>query len=187
MLTKGRTIDSGDSIQFHIQSEINFIKWFGHSLMADEHGVPIQVYHGSPCAGIEAFDPQYRGIIYFTPDLSYAQDCASRNDSEGRVYSVYLRLEKPARYSDTTVLDILEKYDAMGLTQKEIIESFELGFDPYELFEDPSVIQALSESGYDGVLFFEEFQESIGVFSPTQIKAVDNCGGWYREDPRIHY
>jgi hypothetical protein len=165
----------------------NFYKWFGHSLIADDHGVPIQVYHGSSCATIEAFDPQYRGIIYFTPDLSYAQDYASRDASEGRVYSVHLRLEKPARYLDTTVLDILEKYDAMGLTQKEIIESFELGFDPYELFEDPSVIQALRESGYDGVLFFEEFQESIGVFSPSQIKAVDNNGSWSTVDPRIHY
>ena len=62
------------------------------------------------------------------------------------------------------------------------------GMIDWALMDNPEVVSRMKERGYDGVKVYEpgdaaEF--SWAVFSPTQVKAVNNNGAWDPNDPRI--
>ena len=160
-----------------------FKKWFGNSVIVNKSGKPLVVYHGSDTKRITEFKGDLRGgIIYATEDRSYAEAYSENNT----VYPLYMRMEKPAEITDPVVLkvlgDVFEKY---GETAADIQEAYDDGADMYEYFENDEVIAKLKELGYDGVMFDEEGQLSLGVFSPNQIKSATKNVGTFDESGNI--
>lgn len=91
-------------------STSEFKRWFGKSKVVDENGAPRVVYHGAN-AKFDAFDPSKIGSLngrsegagfYFTTDKTVAKMYEDRA-SDGALYEVYLRIEKPMPY-DTPAL-----------------------------------------------------------------------------------
>ena len=84
-----------------------FYEWFGDSLIVDENGRPLVMYHGSPNKGIQIFDKNRIGNrdngffgkgFYFTPKYYVAEGYANTNDiypdfndqgNKGEVYPVF--------------------------------------------------------------------------------------------------
>jgi len=110
---KERTVFNSEGRPIHPTEEgvRNFWRWFGDSKVVDRQGRPIVVYHGSPIAGTEVFDPEVGGELvksglakygtYFTSNPEVASEYAAgrrREDgvtSEQSVYPVYLKIENP--------------------------------------------------------------------------------------------
>lgn len=148
------------------QEATEFKSWFGNSKAVDDSGNPLVVYHGSEAKDIKKFKTGNRGLIYVTQDKGYAE--AYTND-DGRVYELNVKIENPASYLDDKVMQVLLE-ENKDLNRDDIVEAFEAGYDPYEIFEKKSVIKKLKSLGYDGFVFEEEGQTSIGVFSADQLR-----------------
>lgn len=91
----------GEGNFFHIEkakvNENTFEKWFGNSVLKDENGNPIKMYHGTD-AQFDAFSKDFIGStgafegygFNFTPHYSSAAHYNSKN-----VIEAYLRVENP--------------------------------------------------------------------------------------------
>lgn len=111
-----------ESIENNILNNPNFIKWFGNSKVVDENGKPLIVYHGSPQMFNE-FSHDKIGIhgtsegggFYFTNAI----DVAKAYVESGKLYEVYLKIEKPLSYTNKKITRIqlgkfLSKCDPEG-------------------------------------------------------------------------
>ena len=138
-----------------------FKAWFGDSVVVDESGGPLEVYHGTS-ADFTAFDPSKRGKtdegwlgsgFYFTTDRSVAESYGKRTI--------------PA-YLHATRL-----FDFTGQNFKRVVDSHG-GPDGFADW--------LRSEGYDGAKLWSQ----IMVLDPTQIKSVDNRGAFNPNDPDIY-
>ena len=102
------------------------------SKVVDENGEPLVVYHGSPKQSINEFSAGNRGLIYVTEDKSYAKDYT--DDGSGELYSLFANVKNPATYKSEDVMQVLLD-ETNDLERDDIIDAFEKGYDPYELFE----------------------------------------------------
>lgn len=173
-----------------------FRKWFGDSVVVDEQGRPLVVYHGTG----RSFDAFERGRgsrgdagqgshivdtgwfgsgFYFTPSGRVASHWADvrKTDEERNVMPVYLALRNPL------VVDRPD-YDSGATTLGKALAN--MGF----FDESPSAQTAFLQSqGYDGVIAnWGGKLDEIVAFEPTQIKsAIGNRGTWSAADPDIRY
>lgn len=173
-----------------------FRKWFGDSVVVDEQGRPLVVYHGTG----RSFDAFERGRgsrgdagqgshivdtgwfgsgFYFTPSGRVASHWADvrKTDEERNVMPVYLTLRNPL------VVDRPD-YDSGATTLGKALAK--MGF----FDESPSAQTAFLQSqGYDGVIAnWGGKLDEIVAFEPTQIKsAIGNRGTWSAADPDIRY
>lgn len=155
------------------------------SVCKDSDGHPFVMYHGSQSKDITVFNGGHRGIIYVTPDISYASACATNDYSEGHIYELYVNITKLATHQDPMVMQILTSV-FNEYSEDEIYEAFLTGNDAYEFFENDEVIMLLKSAMYDGVMFEEEGQASIGVFYPNQLKSVKNSGAYSENSDNIY-
>jgi len=145
-----------------------FRRWFGDSVVVDENGEPLVVYHGGfDVIGSESgsFRLSEDGLlgpgIYFTPERSFAESFLwKQRGGSASVGSFFLRIERPlAVFSD-------EPYAAIG---ERIRRSYKRGL-------------------IDGVLLFNRSGpiEEILVFDPRQVKAaLANDGSFDSENPDV--
>jgi GNAT superfamily N-acetyltransferase len=171
--------------QFRNSLNENFYKWFENSKIVDENGVPKVVYHGSPNTDIENFedskkgyttDPGIRGRgFYFTS----MENTAKAYAKEGRVYNVYLKIEKPF---DLLSFNSLEEIaDSIGVDVSILNErGRDTEYHSIKVYTPyiGTFTGQVRSSGYDGILHGQE----IIVFEPNQIKSVDNNGDWSESD-----
>lgn len=173
----------------------NFWRWFGSSKVVDRKGNPQIVYHGG-ADGIEAFDPAAIGRSYgqdevgffFTDDnsdtpwgaKSYAHR-AAHYEGPGTVYSVFLRIERP--YT-------LEQFaEDNGRPVEDYIIDGDEPQHPMHVIDHfrAEVMAGAQKHGCDGLIFHYDGDATFVVFSPNQIKAVNNSGIWNVADDRIHH
>jgi hypothetical protein len=102
----------------------NFYKWFGKSKVVDEKGEPLIVYHGSP-AIFKEFNHdligKHKGTsegfgFYFTNNKNVAK---GYNKDGGKLYEVYLKIEKPLGFTKKTITKIqlskfIKEFDPTG-------------------------------------------------------------------------
>lgn len=164
-----RVVDAQDLELF--QSDA-FERWFGSSVVTDEQGDPLVVYHGSTSKDVEVFDTSLvttRGAgdqagTYFTPDPmtagNYTRPPIGSKDrkARGKVYAAYLRIERPL---DTT--EDIKRLRKTGLS-----------------FGDAKreALKKLDRENHDGIVFRgDDFNPpEYVVFSSEQIKSTDNRG-----------
>ncbi len=154
-----------------------FRAWFRDSKVVDEDGKPLVVHHATDSI-LEggAFDPTRKGKNFL--DAGGFFFGASKLDVEGHgkhVVDVYLSLQNPL------ILD----------AGKDHPEEF-------WFLNRGAYLQQAAEGGHDGVIVRgEDFVDAMEgetpinamyvAFEPTQIKSVDNLGGFDPGDPRIKF
>ncbi len=151
-----------------------FKKWFGDSKVIDENGQPLVAYHGTESN--EAFSVFETNSPDGTPAIYFSSNKKVANSYSGKlpIYEVYLKMENPL------------EVDAQGKEYNDFAA------------EMRSNIDYASRNGYDGVIVKNIrdgwSQEKGGkvattyvVFSPEQIKSVDNQGTFDESNPNIYY
>lgn len=151
-----------------------FKKWFGDSKVIDKNGQPLVVYHGTESN--EAFSVFETNSPDGTPAIYFSSNKKVANSYSGNlpIYEVYLKMENPL------------EVDAQGKEYNDFAA------------EMRSNIDYASRNGYDGVIVKNIrdgwSQEKGGkvattyvVFSPEQIKSVDNQGTFDESNPNIYY
>lgn len=173
-----------------------FRKWFGDSKVVDGRGRPLIAYHGTAEA-FSAFDPSKVGStfevdysgFFFTNSKKTAEDYADaaaaiarnrKKTGQPRVVSAYLSIKNPwVIFVDTDTQ-----------TGKSPIAHFESGDGVFNVGQNRVIAYAI-DSGYDGMIIRDErgidddHEALFVVFSPTQIKAVDNDGTFDVDDSDI--
>ncbi len=153
-----------------------FREWFGDSKVVDENGAPLVVYHGTR-ADFEAFSD---GVTFFAFDRETADDYAVEAFSDGdpSVIEAYLRVENPAGEADV--------FRLAGVPDDGTSFAFEA--------LDENVVAALRSKGFDGIVFENDAspsdpggppRHSIAVFSPEQVKSVNNRGTFDPDDANM--
>lgn len=188
-----------------VESEA-FKAWFGDSKVVDADGKPLVVYHGTR-AEFEAFRAgAANAAIWATPDATSAGRFASgdltRSGDSPRVLALYMRIEKPFDPANppTEIFDDLADFLTPGWLNKrdaakarrDMVREFKAGnfasvFGPGNAFVSERVRDFLVERGFDGLIRGDADPGAYAVFSPEQIKAVDNVGTFDRNDARILY
>lgn len=159
-----------------------FRRWFGDSVVADEEGEPLVVYHGT-ASNFSVFRSDRIGEVtdagtlgagfYFTTLMdaaqSYAVAAAEKTGGQPKIIHAYLRIENP------------------WPAPRRI---WQLGSDPKAAKKHST---SLKKQGFDGVFFHIDqsvlnapsFDEFV-VFDPRQIKsATDNDGSFDPENPDV--
>ncbi len=168
-----------------------FRRWFGESVVTDEGGEPLVVYHGTQSGDIEAFDTQRGGVttgnitsvwgVFFTPYLAEASRFATEpftgrdpSATGANVVPVYLNIRKPYEMSRAEWDTHAEKV-FRGMDEQQAIA------------EETSFRESLEEQGYDGIVIKNRQGVAEYVaFRPEQIKsAVGNRGTFDPSDLRI--
>ena len=187
-----------------------FKKWFGDSKVVDENGKPIVVYHGT-INKFEIFDKNKGGQLdgsynsktafYFTNDKDSAnrfadihkdqkimglekevhfgkgynnpenkaklrQEIFDTENKENEIYSVFLSIKNPL------IIDYKEE--------------------EYNTKKIDNLIKKAIKNGNDGLIIRDIADEGLisdqyAVFSPEQIKSVNNQGTFDENNPNIYY
>ena len=159
-----------------------FWDWFGDSKVVNEDGSPKVVYHGTPekftqfHLGRKAVHGEEFGI-FFSENLRQAKKYATgyHDERKGYVIKAYISLKNPRIIEHEQFVQSDEyrnylrhpKYAPIGVA-----------------------IQKAKESGHDG-LIIKNWADYGGthtqyiVFSPNQIKSVNNDGTWDADDDSI--
>lgn len=151
-----------------------FKKWFGDSKVVDKNGQPLVAYHGTESN--EAFSVFETNSPDGTPAIYFSSNKKVANSYSGNlpIYEVYLKMENPL------------EVDAQGKEYNDFAA------------EMRSNIDYASRNGYDGVIvknIRDDWSQEKGgkvattyvVFSPEQIKSVNNQGTFDESNPNIYY
>lgn len=120
-----RISDSKKSIE-------NFYNWFGNSKIVDEKGNPLVVYHGTDVKDLEYFDKE-KGYSatdsigsWFGKNKKIAEQRVKDRGGDGRVYSLYLSIQKPLVVENRSELNkkIAEKMENVS-EEDDLIEMLE--------------------------------------------------------------
>jgi len=150
-----------------------FKTWFGNSVVKNEAGDPLVVYHGTP------YDfNSFRGdgvLNMFTPNAEHASFFAR---GAGSTMPVYLSIQNP--------LEITQQQLEDRLTEEQSDD----GMLPRDLLEE--IVAEAVAAGNDGVIvrdFFDlEYTEDLFIpVQPTQIKSTLNRGFFDPNETNILY
>ena len=160
----------------HPQTETPaFKRWFGKSVVVDENGAPLVVYHGTQ-SSFEAFGIDlalFGGVgrkmspTWFTANPEHAAYFARESGRGGSIMPAYLSIQRPL---------VVKDVPALGWRDED----------------KDKVLKRAKRGGYDGVIFpaMQDLNAGVGdtyvVFEPTQIKsATGNAGTFDPKDPSI--
>lgn len=157
----------------------SFWDWFKNSKIKDSSGNPLICYHGSKNPSFNSFNPIKPN--FFTYDKKYA---SMYKQGKGKLFSVYLKIEKPFSTKDEMSLNIYnnsflqyaEKYNNNNEIYYKLNMGEEIPFPAVNLFF--SFLRKESRSGnldYDGIIVDEgSGRMAIVPLYPNQIKSVKN-------------
>jgi hypothetical protein len=134
-----------------------FRRFFGDSKVVNENGEPQVMYHVTDSVFDTFQSGNSAGTYYFAPTPKAAKKAAR---GKKLAMPVYLRMENPVNTKDNPM--------------------------PWYEAENDFSVAKWREQKYDGVYVKDESGISIAVFSPEQIKSVNNQGTWNTHDPNIY-
>ena len=162
-------------------------KFFAGSKVVDGNGNLLVMYHGTTVFGyITKFKRGKKGWlgpgIYLTSMRADAQRYAdAMGEGNGRLYELYANITKPLVVTDgNPVPGILKAAYGRDSVYKSRSE---------KQANDPSIvtqadINKLRAKGYDGIVWDYGGNKEVSVFSPEQIKLVDNASPTESQDIR---
>lgn len=191
-----------------------FKKWFKKSVVVDLFKRPLIVFHGTPQENVNL--QEFKGDKhYFAKTKFYAEpfadDYGNNSGFEGKVFAVYLSIQKPfdlTRFKTKNIknsefIDLMKKH-GIQLTEKTLQNINKLGneettpiFRFTRLLNKEDITQIKSK-GYDGIIQ-EEFNgdgrlkwnrrtdKAFIVFDSEQIKSVNNQGTFDENNPNIYF
>lgn len=191
-----------------------FKKWFKKSAVVDLFKRPLIVFHGTPQenGNLQEFkgDKHYFAKTKFYAE-PFADDYGNNSGFEGKVFAVYLSIQKPidlTRFKTKNIkssefIDLMKKH-GIQLTEKTLQNINKLGneettpiFRFTRLLNKEDITQIKSK-GYDGIIQ-EEFNgdgrlkwnrrtdKAFIVFDSEQIKSVNNQGTFDKNNPNIYF
>lgn len=194
-----------------------FKKWFGKSVAKTITGKPLVLYHGTPQKNGEFDTFENSNKYYFSTKEQYAkyfaEDFGANDGLEGKVYPVYLSIQKPLNLTKFKNKNVSAEEFINFLNEKDITLSKETieainnlenkSYTPifrYTRLLNDTDIEQIKSKGYDGITQLEEneFKNKYGVFEKiddkvfivfdnTQIKSVDNRGTFDSENANIYF
>lgn len=149
-----------------ILCESTFDAWFGHSVVVDDHGAPLEVYHGT-AAKFSRFERQ-RSIpmaeigFWFAASPIVAQLVGLLKGNDIRVIRAYLRLEHPVEFARPGA-------DGLGLLVNAIAPKGEVTREAVTEFRNRLIAE-----GHDGLILRNVSADggrtdNYVVFSPEQV------------------
>lgn len=151
-----------------------FYEWFGDSLIVDEKGRPLVVYHGTN-AEFDVFDKGKikRGIgFWFSSNKETSKEY-------GNIKEFYLSVKNPIDVNKNRSDFIKLAKEAMPEIPNDVSEHYIIS----DALGSTVFKEYLQNQGYDAI----SLGDSYVVFNPNQIKSVDNRGSFSRTDDNIYY
>lgn len=202
--TLAQNIEDGNST-----STPAFKRWFGDSVVRNKDGTPQVVYHGT-ASEFSEFSTEFsqKKAFFVTPrpedaDLFASGALKRPGQSGANIMPLYVSLQRPferGNIPEAHIRQLAEEFSgAPWLNKREneaavrrAIKAMKSGdFDnvtgPADGFPFEQAVAALKRLGYDGILNRNP-DGSIrvyAVFDPTQLKSVNNKGGFDPADPNI--
>jgi hypothetical protein len=176
-----------DILSEAITDNPNFNKWFKNSIVVDNNGLPLKVYHGTAAnKAFDIFNTSLRGA-WFAANSSeavgyvkgYKRSYATGSEKEyikkhGRVFPVYLSIQNPKIYSD---IDLENLINSSVIYNKSYKSEFK------------KLVSDLRTEGYDGIVYEssngDKSKNIYVAFKPTQIKSIYNNGDFDPNNPDI--
>ena len=167
----------------------NLYEWHKDSspLTKEADGTPKVFYHGSNTPDITIFGNDYSGIgFWFSDDKQYANYFKSQIG--GKTYEVFLNTKNPLDLSKDIDLkelkqifsDEIEKFAGVSEeTLKELKNPAKIFMPHNQSYADDAFkyAQKIQDAGYDGIIGKDNANNPyFVVFSPNQIKSIDNTG-----------
>ena len=167
-----RLVEAEGENQTDVAQTPAFRAWFGSSKVVDAQGKPLVVYHGGP-DGITKFSASKSGTfgagVYLTNAEDTAKgyaDNAGPKYNSGKVHAVFAKIDRPYVVDYSLPMDELLKAKSV--------------------FKQRGSSERLSSDGYDGVVVIDGDYREYVVFSPNQIKSVDNKGTFSKSSNDIY-
>lgn len=177
-----------------------FRAWFGNSVLVNDDGSPVVLYHGTPHGAFDSFrtpdgerrDAGFYGQgFYFETSRDAAAEYADEAVDGGAptdptVLEVYVRIERPF-YMDLTESGWADTYARLAMLGVRVAPdqnpaSFNLLGHQVRHFT-----REATKFGYDGVIV-RRGSDRLGevvAFEPTQVKRTDNVGTFDVADPLL--
>jgi hypothetical protein len=185
-----------------------FKQWFGKSKAVNADGTPKIFYHGT-ARDIGTFKPKRSGAIFLTDDPEFASGFASlskdwmkKRDLKGgeNIMPLYIRAENPFDYEnpkniETVISHLVKKYpssfyESPGSKEVSYKEKLtdDLARGRWTSIEDPSIQEAIKETGFDSFYVEEAGRKNLAVYKENQVKsAVGNTGAFSRSKDDVRY
>lgn len=191
-----------------------FKKWFKKSVVVDLFKRPRIVFHGTPQENMNL--QEFKGDKhYFAKTKFYAEpfadDYGDNSGFEGKVFAVYLSIQKPfdlTRFKTKNIKNSdfinLMKKNGIQLTEETLQNINKLGNEEttpifrFTRLLNKEDIKQIKSKGYDGIIQ-EEFNgderlkwdirkdKAFIVFDSEQIKSVNNQGTFDENNPNIYF
>ena len=160
-----------------------FWKWFGDSVVRNEDGTPMVVYHGTQAKEIREFRMDKKSSDYGDTDLGFFFSGAKQCADEFGTMSVaaYLSMKNPVHIDALEFFNIINDHPAWYARDFRRLrrQYIKAGHDGIIVSANVN-INRLSGPGWG------QFDcETYIVFRPEQIKSIDNDGTWDADDPDI--
>jgi hypothetical protein len=172
-------------------SSPEFKKFYQNSVLIDESGNPIVLYHGTT-KDIESFKAGKEGGslgngIYLTPSQDFAEEYAK--EEGGNVIPVYAHITNPLVIDGSISRDpMIEALVRLGVDRDKADQIVEKAYEDKGYITN-EVKSRATKQGFDGILQYKDRNlTELVAFSPNQIKsAVSNTGEFDPSDKRIQY
>lgn len=178
-IRRGETGQTADALAQTDFDSPEFKAWFGDSKVVDEGGKPLTVFHGSTTEGVVELTPEnaveVEGAVFFSDNREVAKQYQSEReygeivgDPVGDLVEAHLSMRNPM---------VVDMAGAPG-------EAIRVG----------KLVKQAKAAGHDGLILqnvddtvdsSRQLGTTYAVFSPTQIKSVNNRGTFDPNDPNI--
>lgn len=162
-----------------------FKRWFGKSKVVDENGAPLVVYHGSKHS-FDVFESKSADVgFHFGTEAQ-----AGNRPNITEVRGFYLKADNLLRLAD---INLWKGDNFVGALEDAGVVGPEAATEAYAgriTVDRAWALEHLRAAGFDGIVYRNQSEgpgDSYMVFSPTQIKSVDNRGTFDPKDSRSLY
>lgn len=168
-------------LESYINDNPKFKQWFKNSVVVDNNGNPLKVFHGTTSnKNFDIFNTTLRGAWFavnpreasaYTVGYSKYGAYIKRPDyvkKHGRVLPVYINIQNPKIYTSEDLDDLIDHYRHA----KDYKQHFK------------ALIASAKQEGYDGLVFVSKNNIYVAFYS-TQIKSIFNNGEFDPNNPDI--
>ncbi|MFM2124320.1 MAG: hypothetical protein RL328_771 [Acidobacteriota bacterium] len=188
--TEGQTPETAYSLT---KAPENLKKWAEGSVVVDDKGDPIPMYHGTLAWDFTVFRPNERGLIFGSPSPeianSFTNTFTSVSDPDikeapdrARVYKIYMRAKNPFDFENPQHVDKLFG-DKRHINTGEGTEVSRFNVEDGDWFDIEKLTDRIRNLGFDGLYVQEKGVKNLAVFSPEQVTSASGNVGTYGQRP----
>ena len=175
------------------QTPENLRKWAEGSVVVDEKGDPIPMYHGTVSRDFTTFAPNYRGLIFGSPNpeiadaftLAFTSPILSgQKDApeNARIYKVFMRAKNPFDFENQKHVDqVFGDREYIDTGRGSPVSRFAVREGDWHDIE--RLADRIKKLGFDGLYVEEKGVKNLAVFDPKQVTSATGNVGAYGQRP----